>query len=117
MENGPTTPRRIQMRLPLDTSQMTFQSVGSPEPAVDFATKQPKIDENGAHLFNVQVVAISNGEAEIIQVRVSGEPAKFGPSAPLRITGLVASPWTMGDRSGISYRAEKIEPVGQAKAS
>ena len=105
------------MRLPLDTSQITFQAVGSPEPAVDFATKQPKTDENGAPLFNVQVVAISNGEAEIMQVRVSGEPAKFGPSTSLRITGLFASPWTMGDRSGISYRAEKVEPLAQAKAS
>jgi hypothetical protein len=34
------------------------------------------------------------------------------------VTGLVAQPWTMQDRSGVSFRAAKVEPpIAQAKAS
>ena len=38
--------------------------------------------------------------------------------APVKVTGLVAQPWTMNDRAGVSFRAARIEPaVTQAKAS
>jgi hypothetical protein len=30
----------------------------------------------------------------------------------VEIAGLVASPWELGDRSGIAYRAAAIRPVG-----
>jgi hypothetical protein len=34
------------------------------------------------------------------------------------VHGLVAQPWTMNDRSGVAFRATRIEPaVAQAKAS
>ena len=32
----------------------------------------------------------------------------------LKLEGLVASPWTMGDRSGVSFRASRIESIGVA---
>jgi hypothetical protein len=37
---------------------------------------------------------------------------------PVKVTGLVAQPWTMADRSGVSFRAARVEPaIAQAKAS
>jgi hypothetical protein len=34
------------------------------------------------------------------------------------VTGLVAQPWTMQDRSGVSFRAARVEPaIAHAKAS
>jgi hypothetical protein len=37
---------------------------------------------------------------------------------PVKVTGLVAQPWTMNDRAGVSFRAARVEPVvAQAKAS
>jgi hypothetical protein len=34
------------------------------------------------------------------------------------VAGLVAQPWTMADRSGVSFRAAKVEPaMAAAKAS
>ena len=37
---------------------------------------------------------------------------------PVKVTGLVAQPWTMNDRSGVAFRAARVEPVvAQAKAS
>jgi hypothetical protein len=38
--------------------------------------------------------------------------------APVKVTGLVAQPWTMADRSGVSFKAAGVEPaITQAKAS
>jgi hypothetical protein len=37
---------------------------------------------------------------------------------PVKVHGLVAQPWTMADRSGVSFRAARVEPaVAAAKAS
>ena len=37
---------------------------------------------------------------------------------PVKVTGLVAQPWSMNDRAGVAFRATRIEPVvAQAKAS
>jgi hypothetical protein len=37
---------------------------------------------------------------------------------PVKVSGLVAQPWTMNDRAGVAFRAARIEPaVPQAKAS
>jgi hypothetical protein len=37
---------------------------------------------------------------------------------PVKVTGLVAQPWAMNDRSGVAFRAARVEPaVPAAKAS
>ena len=98
------------MKLPVDTSGMTFMCATAPEPVLDFETKRPRADENGEVLFSVQVVALAEGSAEIIAVKVAGEP-QVAPGAMLSVHGLVASPWSMGDRSGVAFRAHRIELV------
>jgi hypothetical protein len=86
---------------------------------VDFETKRPRADENGEPLYVVQLIAMTDGAAEIIAVKVSGQPsASIRQGHPVRVHGLVAQPWTMNDRSGVAFRAARIEPVvAQAKAS
>ncbi len=32
----------------------------------------------------------------------------------LQLEGLVAMPWTMGDRSGVSFRVERVKSIGSA---
>ena len=98
------------MKLPVDTSGMTFMCATAPEPVLDFETKRPRADENGEVLFSVQVVALAEGSAEIIAVKVAGEP-QVAQGAMLAVHGLVASPWSMGERSGVAFRAQRIEPV------
>lgn len=105
------------MKLPLATSAMKFFAVAPPEPVREFETKQPRTDESGAPLFATQVVAMFGGEATVIPVRVAGDPGPFDEGALLKISGLTASPWTMGDRSGITYRADKIELLNGARKS
>src|SRR5215211_4484823 len=95
--------RREAMRLPVDTSSIAFLCALEPQPVLAFDTKQPRADENGEPLYVVQLIALGEGEAEILAVKV---------------TGLVAQPWSMNDRSGVAFRAARIEPaVPAAKAS
>jgi hypothetical protein len=100
------------MKLPIDTTGMTFLCSMDPEPVRDFDTKRPKADENGEPIWSVQLVAMAAGAgAEIIAVKIAGEPKGVRQGAPVRVTGLVASPWSMNDRSGVSFRATRIEPA------
>ena len=47
-----------------------------------------------------------------------GMPAGLRQGHPVKVHGLVAQPWTMNDRSGVAFRAARIEAVvPQAKAS
>jgi hypothetical protein len=107
------------MKLPVDTSAIAFLCALEPEPLLDFETKRPRADENGEPLFVIQLIALTEGAAEIIAVKVPGIPsAAIRQGHPVKVTGLVAQPWTMADRSGVAFRAARIEPaVPQAKAS
>jgi hypothetical protein len=99
------------MRLPIDTTNLGFICAGNPEAVVDFDTRRPKTDETGTPLFAVPLVAMADGTAEVISVKVAGEPKGVATGAPVRLAGLVALPWSMGDRSGVAYRATRIEPT------
>lgn len=104
------------MKLPIDTTGMTFLCATGPEPVLDFETKQPKADENGEPLYGVQVVTIGDSGAEVINVKIPGQPSVKGGQA-IDVHGLVATPWSMGDRSGVAFRATKIGAVAKAGES
>jgi hypothetical protein len=109
------------MKLPVDTSAIAFLCAVEAEPVVDFETKRPRADENGEPLYMVQLIAMTDGAAEIIAVKVPGLPsAGIRQGHPVKVSGLIAQPWTMNDRSGVAFRAARIEPAvpqAQAKAS
>jgi hypothetical protein len=107
------------VKLPVDTSAIAFLCAVEAEPVVDFETKRPRADENGEPLYVVQLIAMTDGAAEIIAVKVPGQPSQaIRQGHPIKVTGLVAQPWTMGDRSGVAFRAARIESaMPQAKAS
>ena len=107
------------MKLPVDTSAIAFLCAMPPEPLVDFETKRPRADENGEPLYVVQLVALAENSAEILAVKVAGMPAAgIRQGHPVKVLGLVAQPWTMGDRSGVAFRAARVEPATPvAKAS
>ena len=107
------------MRLPVDTSSIVFLCALEPQPLLRFDTKEPRADENGEPLYVVQLIALAEGEAEILAVKVAGQPSQaIRQGHPVKVTGLVAQPWSMNDRAGVAFRAARIEPVVvQAKAS
>ena len=99
------------MKLPIDTSAIAFLCALAPEPVVDFETKRPRADENGEPLYTVQLLVMGQDSADLIAVKVPGLPSRVRQGAPVKVTGLVAQPWTMADRSGVSFRAARIEPA------
>jgi hypothetical protein len=107
------------MKLPVDTSAIAFLCALEPQPVLAFDTKQPRADENGEPLYLVQLIALAEGEAEILSVKVPGLPSQaIRQGHPVKVHGLVAQPWSMNDRAGVAFRAARIEPVvTQAKAS
>src|SRR5215213_6872 len=111
--------RREAMRLPVDTSSIAFLCALEPQPVLAFVTKQQRADENGEPLYVVQLIALAEGEAEILAVKVPGQPSQaIRQGHPVKVTGLVAQPWSMNDRAGVAFRAARVEPVvAQAKAS
>ena len=106
------------MKLPVDTSAIAFLCAVEAEPVVDFETRRPRADENGEPLYVVQLIALAEGAAEILAVKVPGMPSGIRQGHPVKVTGLVAQPWAMNDRSGVAFRAARVEPaVPAAKAS
>jgi hypothetical protein len=102
--------------LPIDTSGMSLQCAAPPVAVVDFKSKLPKADENGAPLFTVELVALHNGGAEIMPVRLTGlPPESLVQGTPVRVSGLVATHWEMGDWSGVAFRADRIDPTPPAQ--
>ena len=107
------------MKLPVDTSAIAFLCAVEAEPVVDFETKRPRADENGEPLYVIQLLAMGEDSADLIAVKVPGVLSQgIRQGAPVKVSGLVAQPWTMADRSGVSFRAARIEPaMAAAKAS
>ena len=94
------------MKLPVDTSAIAFLCAVEAEPVVDFETKRPRADENGEPLYVIQLLAMGDGSADLLAVKVPGVPSQaIRQGHPVKVHGLVAQPWTMNDRSGVAFRA------------
>ncbi len=103
------------MRLPIDTSEMAFQVVSRPEPLRDPTSGRARTTREGAPLFMVQLVTSWRGAVGTIAVEVAREPsADLRPGVVVDVAGLAAVSWTVGNRSGLVFRAERIEPAGGA---
>lgn len=109
------------MRLPIDTTGLRFLLVRDAEPVRDFETKRVKSDADGVPLWQVELVAMGNDEADIIRVRVAGEPEGLTQGGNVTVIGLVSQPWSMDNgRSGVSFRADAIRDgtaTGRTRAS
>lgn len=100
------------MRLIVDTSQVSF-TVGR--------EAEPRLDQNGVQrtdrntkepLFAVQLVAVDEGGAEVINVTVAGAtPPKVTKGQPVTPAELQAIPWAQNGRNGVAFRAKSITPV------
>jgi hypothetical protein len=109
------------MRLPIDTSRLQFLVVSEAERLLKFEEGKPRdawaprVDENGEVLSRVQVVALGDGEAEIIRVSVPGDPGvKQGEM--VRVEGMTAQAWEMEGRDGkpqrgMAFRATSIRSL------
>jgi hypothetical protein len=105
------------MRLPIDTSRLQFLVVAPAEPLRQYEEGKPReawaprTDASGEVLWRVQLVALGDGEAEIIRVAVPGDP-DVSQGEMVRVEGLTAQAWEMEGRSGMAFRATTIRSAG-----
>ena len=104
------------MKLPIDVSGLTFLVAVAPAPVMDFETKRPKTDDNGEALYTVQLVCLSDGNADILAVKFAGQPGLLAQGTPVKVAGLVATPWSMGERAGVAYKAASVEALAPVHA-
>jgi hypothetical protein len=101
------------VRLPIDTSRLQFLVVSGAEPLKKFEADKPReawaarTDETGEVLWRVQLVALGDGEAEIMRVTVAGDPG-VAQGEMVRVEGMTAQPWEMDGRNGMAFRATAI---------
>ncbi|MGH2690784.1 MAG: hypothetical protein ACRDKW_18535, partial [Actinomycetota bacterium] len=89
------------MRFPIDKS-IQYTCATAPQPVKDYASGGQKADENGEPLFSVGALAMANGEAELISVKVAAKvPAGVVPDVQLRVDGLVVAHWSIEGKSGL----------------
>jgi hypothetical protein len=104
-------------KLPVDVSTLSFFCAGEPAEVIDFESRRPKTDENGVPLYQVALLAVADGVADVMAVKVPGAPKGLVTGAPVRVVGLSANPWENGDRHGIAFRANTVEPTRPERAA
>ncbi|WP_141206715.1 SCO3933 family regulatory protein [Streptomyces griseorubiginosus] len=100
--------------IPVDTARLgVLRCVNGPE--VKFSnseTQEVKKDRDGNPVYTVAVTVRPDGRRiSVIEIAVSGEPKGLEPGQVVKVTGLTAFVWTMGDRNGVSFRADTITPA------
>jgi hypothetical protein len=109
------------MRYPIDTSRLRFLVVAPAEELRQFEEGKPReawarrTDANGEVLWRVQLVALGDGDAEIIRVTVPGDP-KVGQGEMVRLQDMTVQAWEMDGRNGTTYRAGTIRSEGRSQS-
>jgi hypothetical protein len=98
--------------MPIDTSGLDFLCAVAPTPVIDFETRRQRADaETGELLFSVQLAALNGDAAEIVKVTTAGEPKGIAVQRPVKVSELTANYWSRGEKSGLSFRASRVEPM------
>jgi hypothetical protein len=98
------------MRLEIRVDGVDFVVSRVPQPKNDTDGRQKADRDTGELLFTTELVAMDDAGAEVIRVTTAGEP-KVTKRQPVKVTGLVVTPWAVDGRSGLAFRAESITPV------
>jgi hypothetical protein len=100
--------------IPVDTSRLgVLRCAVAPEPKIaNFETGEEKKDREGNTVYTVGVMVRQEGRrASVIEIAVTGAPKGVEEGQIVKVTGLDAFSWAMGDRHGISFRAAAITPA------
>jgi hypothetical protein len=108
------------MRFPM--SRLKFLVVVPGEELRQFEEGKPReawarrTDINGDVLWRVQLVALGDGDTEIIRVTVPGDP-KVGQGEMVRLQEMTVQGPEMDSRSGMTYRAGAIRSEGRGQGA
>jgi hypothetical protein len=99
-------------RIPVDTNRLSGAlCVSAPEVKADPNTGEVRMDKatgQPVYLVGVSVKLTGERKAYVLDVAVPGEPVGVVEGAPVRVFDLVAVPWEVDGRSGMSYRASAV---------
>ena len=110
------------MKLPIETSRLQFLVVAPAEQLRQYEEGKPReawaprTDASGEVLWRVQLVALGDGEAEIIRVAVPGDP-KVSQGELVRVEEMTAQAWEMDGRSGMAFRASAVKSASSRSGS
>ncbi|GGN32973.1 SCO3933 family regulatory protein [Streptomyces fuscichromogenes] len=100
--------------IPVDTTRLgVLRCAIAPEAKItNTETQEVKRDRDGNPVWTVAVTVRQDGRRiSVIEIAVSGQPRGIEEGQILKVTGLTAFMWSMGDRHGVSFRADAITPV------
>ncbi|MYQ60078.1 MULTISPECIES: hypothetical protein [unclassified Streptomyces] len=98
---------------PIDTSRLgVIRCVIAPEPRTT-PDGEVRRDREGTPqwITGLSVRQAQGRRTDIVHVTTSGQPQGITEGAPVRVVGFWASDWEVDGRSGVSYRAEGLEPA------
>ncbi|MET9785552.1 SCO3933 family regulatory protein [Streptomyces canus] len=100
--------------IPVDAARLgVLRCAIAPEAKItNSETQEVKRDREGNPVYTVAVTVRQDGRRiSVIEIAVSGAPKGIEEGQIVKVTGLTAFAWSMGDRHGISFRADAITPV------
>lgn len=97
-------------QIKVDINGSRFTVGAPPKPKTDMEGRQRQDRMTGTPLFTTQLVKVDDEGAEILAVTTSGAP-QVEQGAEVRPVGLIAIPWQQGQRSGVAFKADRIEPA------
>ncbi|MGC0311957.1 hypothetical protein [Kitasatospora acidiphila] len=103
--------------IPVDITRLgTMTCIVAPEVRLaNRETGEVKTNREGVPVYTVGVAVRQEGRrASIIEISVTGEPVGVAEGVRVNVSGLVAFSWAMGDRHGMSFRADSITPAPPA---
>ena len=111
----------MTVRYPIEVgSYSSFTVTLAPKPALDEKRQQRTDRDTGEPIFDVQLVAVDGRQGgDIISVKFPGTPHPgLKPGVVVKVTGLSVMQWQnqVENRAGLSFRAEKVEPLPAAQA-
>jgi hypothetical protein len=100
--------------IPVDTARLgVLRCAIAPEAKLSNPeTQEVKRDRDGNPVYTVAVtVRQDRRRISVIEIAVSGAPKGIEEGQIVKVTGLTAFVWSMGERHGVSFRAEAVTPV------
>ncbi|MGW2424455.1 SCO3933 family regulatory protein [Streptomyces sp. NPDC001709] len=100
--------------IPVDTARLgVLRCAIAPEAKLSNPeTQEVKRNRDGNPVWTVAVTVRQDGRRiSVIEIAVSGQPKGIEEGQIVKVTGLTAFAWSMGERHGVSFRAAAITPV------
>lgn len=104
------------MILTIDMSNKAVVVTKNPEPKLD-SGGNPRLDKTTGHpMWATEVVVTDTSGGEIIRITTADpHPPEVDAGDQVRLSNLIAHPWSSSGRTGVAYRADTIKAVPKVR--